>query len=180
MRLGLSRRHNRRRLYERDTLLAYLVAVAITYVVSGFSRTVWAQTSPPKQAVVETTAGTFIIDLSPAAAPNQAAYFMKTAAEGGYDGTIFHRMVPRRNGSGRRSAVEGSFQTRRLRYRRPQCGERRSACAEDDQGIDSGGDGAWEGRQRRRAVLHRARRPADTRRQIHSVRSGIGRDGGAA
>ena len=48
----------------------------LMYVVSGFSRTVTAQAPPPKQAVVETTAGTFIIDLSPATAPNQTAYFM--------------------------------------------------------------------------------------------------------
>ena len=60
-----------------------------------FSQTVFAQTSPPKQAVVETTAGTFIIDLAPEGAPNQTAYFMKVAAEGGYDGTIFHRMISR-------------------------------------------------------------------------------------
>jgi peptidyl-prolyl cis-trans isomerase B (cyclophilin B) len=56
--------------------------------------TSYAQTpSPPKQAVVETTAGTFVIDLAPDAAPNQVAYFVKTAESGGYDGTIFHRMV---------------------------------------------------------------------------------------
>jgi peptidyl-prolyl cis-trans isomerase B (cyclophilin B) len=46
-----------------------------------------------KQAVVETSAGTFVIDLAPDAAPNQAAYFSKTAADGGYDGTIFHRVI---------------------------------------------------------------------------------------
>jgi peptidyl-prolyl cis-trans isomerase B (cyclophilin B) len=69
---------------------------AVTYVVPGFSRIVSAQTtSPPKQAVVETTAGTFVIDLAPDSAPNQAAYFMKVAAGGGYDGTTFHRMIPR-------------------------------------------------------------------------------------
>ena len=51
-----------------------------------------AQT-PPKQAVVETSAGTFILELTPEAAPNQAAYFMKLAQEGAYDGTLFHRMV---------------------------------------------------------------------------------------
>jgi peptidyl-prolyl cis-trans isomerase B (cyclophilin B) len=56
---------------------------------------VFAQTAPPKQAVVETTAGTFIIDLAPGSAPNQTAYFMKIAASGGYDGTAFHRMIPR-------------------------------------------------------------------------------------
>jgi peptidyl-prolyl cis-trans isomerase B (cyclophilin B) len=52
-----------------------------------------AQTaSPPKQAVVETAAGTFIIDLAPEVAPNQVAYFTKLAQTGAYDGTTFHRM----------------------------------------------------------------------------------------
>ena len=64
-----------------------------SYVVSGFSRTLMAQTAPPKQAVVETTAGTFVIDLTPESAPNQVAHFMKLAADGGYDGTVFHRAV---------------------------------------------------------------------------------------
>src|SRR5712691_5716619 len=50
-------------------------------------------TAPPKQAVVETAAGTFIIDLDQEAAPNQVAYFMKLAQQGAYDGTTFHRMV---------------------------------------------------------------------------------------
>ena len=54
--------------------------------------TMYGQT-PPKQAVVETSEGTFIIDLAMAEAPNQTAYFMKQAAEGAYDRTIFHRMV---------------------------------------------------------------------------------------
>src|SRR5918911_5473652 len=49
--------------------------------------------SPGKQAVVDTTAGVFILDLAPDQAPNQTAYFTKTAQEGGYDGTTFHRMV---------------------------------------------------------------------------------------
>jgi peptidyl-prolyl cis-trans isomerase B (cyclophilin B) len=49
--------------------------------------------SAPKQAVVETSLGVFIIDLTPDRAPNHAAHFMKVAQEGGYDGTIFHRVV---------------------------------------------------------------------------------------
>src|SRR5262249_54539802 len=48
---------------------------------------------PPKQAVVETSAGTFIIDLAPDQAPLTTAYFRKTAAAGGYNGTIFHKMI---------------------------------------------------------------------------------------
>ena len=49
--------------------------------------------APPKQAVVETTAGTFVIDLAAEAAPNTTTYFTKLAGEGAYDGTIFHRAV---------------------------------------------------------------------------------------
>ena len=68
-----------------------LIALLGLQVASG-SVTLHAQT-PPKQAVFDTSAGTFVIDLTPATAPNQAAYFTKLAAEGGYDGTIFHRAV---------------------------------------------------------------------------------------
>jgi len=59
------------------------------------SATIVAQ-SPPKQAVIETSSGTFVIDLTPETAPNQAAYFMKLASEGAYDGTTFHTVI--RNG----------------------------------------------------------------------------------
>jgi peptidyl-prolyl cis-trans isomerase B (cyclophilin B) len=61
-------------------LLAWLVVSAM-------------QSPVAKQAVVETSAGTFIIDLGPEAAPNQVAVFTKLVTEGAYDGTIFHRMV---------------------------------------------------------------------------------------
>ena len=52
-------------------------------------------TSPgrSKQAVVETSLGTFVIDLTPEAAPNHVAYFTKLAQDGAYDGTTFHRVV---------------------------------------------------------------------------------------
>ena len=46
-----------------------------------------------KQAVVETTAGTFVIDLRPDLAPNHVGYFMKLAGEGAYANTLFHRVV---------------------------------------------------------------------------------------
>src|SRR4051812_39702459 len=49
--------------------------------------------SASRQAVVETSAGTFVIDLTPETAPNQVAFFIKTAEEGGYNGTTFHRAV---------------------------------------------------------------------------------------
>ena len=46
-----------------------------------------------KQAVVATSAGTFVIDLRPELAPNHVGYFIKLAKEGTYDGTTFHRVV---------------------------------------------------------------------------------------
>jgi cyclophilin family peptidyl-prolyl cis-trans isomerase len=46
-----------------------------------------------KQAVVNTSAGTIVLDLRPDLAPNHVGYFMKVAAEGAFDGTIFHRVI---------------------------------------------------------------------------------------
>jgi peptidyl-prolyl cis-trans isomerase B (cyclophilin B) len=46
-----------------------------------------------KQAVLDTSMGTIIIDLLPEAAPNHVGLFIKTALEGGYNGTIFHRVI---------------------------------------------------------------------------------------
>ena len=57
------------------------------------SLAVLSSQSPPKQAVIETSAGTFIVDLSADVAPYHVANFIKLAQEGSYDGTIFHRMV---------------------------------------------------------------------------------------
>jgi len=68
------------------------VILAGLLILSAQGAMLHAQTAP-KQAVVETSAGTFIIDITPETAPNQSAYFMKLAVEGAYDGTTFHRMV---------------------------------------------------------------------------------------
>jgi peptidyl-prolyl cis-trans isomerase B (cyclophilin B) len=46
-----------------------------------------------KQAVVETSAGTFVIELLAADAPNHVGYFIKNAKDGAYDGTTFHRAI---------------------------------------------------------------------------------------
>jgi peptidyl-prolyl cis-trans isomerase B (cyclophilin B) len=46
-----------------------------------------------QQAVLETSAGTIVLDLLADKAPNHVALFIKTATSGGYDGTTFHRMV---------------------------------------------------------------------------------------
>jgi peptidyl-prolyl cis-trans isomerase B (cyclophilin B) len=77
---------------QRNWVYAVVILAWAAQVASGFGRTVHAQ-APPRQAVVETSRGTFVIDLTPETAPNQTAYFIKTAESGGYDGTTFHRMV---------------------------------------------------------------------------------------
>jgi cyclophilin family peptidyl-prolyl cis-trans isomerase len=46
-----------------------------------------------KQAVVETSMGTFVVQLQPEKAPNHVAYMMKLAKEGAYAGTLFHRVI---------------------------------------------------------------------------------------
>lgn len=56
-------------------------------LLAGFEQT------PNKQAVVNTTAGTFVIDLRPDLAPRHVAHFMKLAQSGAYNGTTFHRVI---------------------------------------------------------------------------------------
>jgi peptidyl-prolyl cis-trans isomerase B (cyclophilin B) len=47
----------------------------------------------PQQAVLDTAAGTIVLDLLAESAPNHVALFVKTAQSGGYDGTTFFRMI---------------------------------------------------------------------------------------
>ena len=70
-----------------------LLLAAVSLAVGGLRTPDLSAQGTSKQAVVETSAGTFIIDLASSDAPNQVAYFMTQAAAGAYDGTIFHRMV---------------------------------------------------------------------------------------
>src|SRR6187401_2538316 len=60
--------------------------------------TFFTSTLPPaellnKQAVIDTTFGTIVLDLLPEAAPNHVAHFITRAREGAYDGTTFHRVI---------------------------------------------------------------------------------------
>jgi cyclophilin family peptidyl-prolyl cis-trans isomerase len=72
--------------------LSHVVLCVVCGLCGSFLSVVRTQ-APPKQAVVDTSAGTFVLDLDPTAAPNQTAYFMKLAVEAAYDGTTFHRAV---------------------------------------------------------------------------------------
>jgi peptidyl-prolyl cis-trans isomerase B (cyclophilin B) len=46
-----------------------------------------------KQAVIETAGGAMVLELLADAAPTHVAHFIKTARDGGYDGTVFHRLI---------------------------------------------------------------------------------------
>ena len=58
-----------------------------------FKNTLTVEQMTNKQAVVNTTLGTFVIDLKPELAPTHVGYFMKLAGEHAYDGTTFHRAI---------------------------------------------------------------------------------------
>ena len=68
-------------------------ALALAFTALGAVGSAFAQGERGTQAVVDTSAGSFVIDLAPGEAPNQVAHFIRVAQEGGYDGTTFHRAV---------------------------------------------------------------------------------------
>ena len=59
-----------------------------------FTSTLPAAELRNKQAVIETTQGTIVLDLLADAAPNHVAHFITRARERAYDGTVFHRVIP--------------------------------------------------------------------------------------
>ena len=71
--------------------------IAVTMLLCAASAS--AQTPKPfdsaqgRQAVLDTTAGTIVMDLLADKAPSHVALFIKTAESGGYDGTTFFRMI---------------------------------------------------------------------------------------
>ncbi len=75
------------------SLLALLIQAQAAKPPAFFKTPLTVQEMANKQAVVNTSAGTFVIDLRPDVAPNHVGYFMKLAKEGAYDGTIFHRVI---------------------------------------------------------------------------------------
>jgi peptidyl-prolyl cis-trans isomerase B (cyclophilin B) len=78
----------------RVLILAATLALSAQTARTGFYQaTLTLDQMKGKQAVVETDAGMFVIQLLPEAAPNHVAYFMTLARDGSYAGTIFHRVI---------------------------------------------------------------------------------------
>jgi peptidyl-prolyl cis-trans isomerase B (cyclophilin B) len=75
------------------TLALTLVLAQAAKPAPPFKNTLTVAEMTGKQAVVNTSAGTFVIDLRPDLAPNHVGYFMKLAREGAYKGTTFHRVI---------------------------------------------------------------------------------------
>src|SRR5688572_32230852 len=58
-----------------------------------FTSTLPAEELRNRQAVLETSEGTIVLDLLPDAAPNHVAHFITRARDGAYNGTTFHRVI---------------------------------------------------------------------------------------
>jgi peptidyl-prolyl cis-trans isomerase B (cyclophilin B) len=75
------------------TVLLLLLAQAAKPAPPPFKTPLTLAEMTNKQAVVNTTAGSFVIDLRPDLAPNHVGYFIKLAREGAYKATTFHRAI---------------------------------------------------------------------------------------
>ena len=69
------------------------LGVALAFAVAAMAAS--AAAAPAPVAHVETDKGAFVIRLRPDLAPAHVRHFVKTARAGGFDGTTFHRIVPR-------------------------------------------------------------------------------------
>ena len=77
----------------RRIAIALLLFAASFDLKDSASGVLLAQVRQTRQAVIDTTAGTIVMDLLADKAPSHVALFMKTAESGGFDGTTFFRMI---------------------------------------------------------------------------------------
>ena len=66
-----------------------LRAAACAFILAIFGGPVWAGT----QVLMETSAGDIVIELYDEDAPQSVANFLGYVEDGGYDGTVFHRVI---------------------------------------------------------------------------------------
>jgi len=75
-----------------------MIVLLMLFGLAQAQPTFFTSTLPPaelqnKQAVLETSLGTIVLDLLPEAAPTHVAHFITRVREGTYDGTIFHQVI---------------------------------------------------------------------------------------
>ena len=75
-------------------MLVLLMLLGLAQAPDVFTTTLTTEELREKQAVLETTAGTIVLDLLADAAPTHVAHFIARVNEGAYDGTVFHRVIP--------------------------------------------------------------------------------------
>ena len=74
-------------------MLVFLMLFAAAQAQMFFSSTLPPEDLRNKQAVLETSGGTIVLDLLADAAPTHVAHFITRVGEGAYDGTVFHRVI---------------------------------------------------------------------------------------
>jgi peptidyl-prolyl cis-trans isomerase B (cyclophilin B) len=78
----------------RILLLALVVTLQSAPARQTFFTTPYSKAETAgKQAVVETSMGSFVMQLLPDKAPNHVGHFIKVARDGGYAGTTFFRLI---------------------------------------------------------------------------------------
>jgi cyclophilin family peptidyl-prolyl cis-trans isomerase len=80
------------------SLLALILLAALQAAPRPQPQTFFTSSQPVdalrnKQAVIQTSMGTLVLDLLADAAPNHVAHFIARANEGAYNGTVFHRVI---------------------------------------------------------------------------------------
>ena len=72
-----------------------VVAASVSMLILGGARLARPQEAAPLSARLETAQGAIVIRLRPDLAPRHVRHFVKVARAGGFDGTTFHRVIPR-------------------------------------------------------------------------------------
>ena len=71
-----------------------IVAASVMLILGG-APAARPQEASPLSARIETAQGSIVIRLRPDLAPRHVRHFVKVARAGGFDGTVFHRIIPR-------------------------------------------------------------------------------------
>ena len=74
-------------------MLVLLMLFGFAQAQTFFTSTLSLEDLENKQAVLETSHGTIVLDLLADAAPTHVAHFITRVSEGAYDGTVFHRVL---------------------------------------------------------------------------------------
>ena len=74
-------------------MLVLLMLFGVAQAQSFFTSTLQPEDLQNKQAVIETSQGTIVLDLLADAAPTHVAHFITRVREGAYDRTVFHRVL---------------------------------------------------------------------------------------